>query len=130
MLYADTSALAKLVLTEPESSALLAYLDGRGGVVTSALATTELIRAVRRLEPDLEPRAHALIAGLVRIEVDREVLTAAATLSPSEMRSLDAIHLATALALSDEVEALITYDSRMAAAALAAGMRVEAPADR
>ncbi len=130
MLYADTSALAKLVLTEPESSALLAYLDGRGGVVTSALVTTELIRAVRRLEPDLEPRAHALIAGLVRIEVDREVLTAAATLSPSEMRSLDAIHLATALALSDEVEALITYDSRMAAAALAAGMRVEAPADR
>jgi len=128
VLYADTSALVKLVLTEPESAALLAYLDGRGDVVTSALVTTELVRAVRRLQPDLEPRAHALIAGLTRIEVDREVLTTAAGLSPSEMRSLDAIHLATALTLGAELDALVTYDVRMAEAARAAGLRVEAPA--
>lgn len=128
MLYADTSALAKLVLTEPESPALLAYLDGRGGVVTSALVTTELVRAVRRLQPNLEPRAYALIAGLTLIEVDREVLAAAATLPPPEMRTLDAIHLATALALGGEIEALLTYDVRMAAAARAAGLRAEAPA--
>lgn len=127
MLYTDTSALVKLVLTEPESAALLAYLDGRGGVVTSALVITELVRAVRRLDPNLEPRAHALIAGLTRIEVDREVLTTAAALSPSEMRSLDAIHLATALALGGELDAVVTYDERMAAAARSAGLRVEQP---
>lgn len=128
MLYADTSALAKLILTEPESPALLAYLDGRGGVVTSALVTTELVRAVRRLQPDLEPRAYALIAGLTLIEVDRGVLDAAGTLLPPEMRTLDAIHLATALALGGEIEALLTYDVRMAATARAAGLRVEVPA--
>lgn len=128
MLYADTSALVKLVLTEPESLALLAYLGGRSGVVTSALVTTELVRAVRRLQPDLEPRAHALISGLTRVDVDRGVLTAAAALPPSEMRSLDAIHLATALALGAELDAVLTYDARMAEAARAAGLRVEAPA--
>lgn len=128
MIYADTSALVKLVLTEPESSALLVYLRGRGDVVTSALAQTELVRTVRRLEPDLEPRARALIAGLIQVEVGSEVLAAAAALSPSELRTLDAVHLATALALGGELDAVVTYDGRMAAAARSAGLRVEAPA--
>ncbi|TAK75913.1 MAG: PIN domain-containing protein [Dehalococcoidia bacterium] len=128
MIYADTSALVKLVLTEPESSALLVYLRGRGDVVTSALAQTELVRTVRRLEPDLEPRARALIAGLIQVEVGGEVLAAAAALSPPELRTLDAVHLATALALGGELDAVVTYDARMAAAARSAGLRVEAPA--
>lgn len=128
MLYADTSALAKLVLSEPESEALRAFVRGRGTLASSALVLTELTRAARRLRPELEPQARGLVATLVLIDVDREVLTIAARLPPPEIRTLDAIHIATALALGDDLEAVLTYDARMTDATRAAGLVVEAPA--
>lgn len=128
MLYADTSALAKLVLSERESGALREYLRARGPLVSSALAVTELGRATRRLRPELEAQAMQLLAATVLIEVDRELLTDAATVAPIDVRTLDAIHIASALALGDELEVVLTYDTRMAAAARVAGLRVESPA--
>ena len=127
MLYADSSALVKLVLAETESDALDAYLGDRP-LASSAFARTELVRAVRRLRPDREEAAIALLASLDFIDINREVLTRAATLPPPQLRSLDAIHLASALALGEELEALLTYDARMAEAARAAGLHVESPA--
>lgn len=97
-------------------------------MVASAIAATELVRVVRRFDPGLEGAAQALLDALTLVDIDTDVLAAAATLLPLEMRSLDAIHLATALALGGEIEALLTYDVRMAAAARAAGLRAEAPA--
>ena len=128
MLYADTSALAKLVLSEPESEALRGYMRERGPFVSSALATTELIRAARRLRLGLEAQAEQLLTTLVLIDVDRDVLQTASTVAPPEVRTLDAIHIASALALGRELEAVLTYDVRMAEAARAAGLRVVAPA--
>lgn len=128
MLYADTSALVKLVLEEPEAAALRLYLAEVGPVVTSALTATELVRAVRRVNRDLEAAANAVIDALTLADLEVGILAAAGTLAPPQMRTLDAIHLATALALGDELDALVTYDTRMAAAARAAGLRVEAPA--
>ncbi len=128
MLYADTSALAKLVLAEPESEALRSYLRDRGGLISSALVVTELVRATRRLRPDLEVQARRLLATIALVDVDGEVLALATTLAPVEMRTLDAIHIATALALGDEIEAILTYDSRMIDAARGAGLHVDTPA--
>ncbi len=128
VLYADTSALAKLVLAEPESPALRIYLAAHSAPVSSALALTELVRAARRLRPGLEAPAQRLTEHIILVEVDRDVLTRAAAVGPPEIRTLDAIHLATALLLGAELEALVTYDVRMVEAARASGMRVESPA--
>lgn len=128
MLYADTSALAKLVLAEPESPALRRYLADRTAPVSSALALTELVRAARRLRPGLVASAQRLAEHIVLVDVDRDVLARAAAVSPPEVRTLDAIHLATASLLGAELEALVTYDARMIEAARAAGMNVASPA--
>ena len=128
MLYADSSALVKLVLEEPEATALRSYLSGGGPVVTSLIAATELVRAVRRIDPDLEAAANAVIDALTLADLEVGILTAAGTLAPPQMRTLDAIHVATALALGTELDAVVTYDARMAEAARAVGLRTEAPA--
>jgi predicted nucleic acid-binding protein len=117
----------KLVLPEPESDALRRHL-GTESVVVSALAQTELIRAVRRVRPGLEAPALAILSGLTLLDVDVAVLTAAGGLAPPAIRTLDAIHVATALRLGPELDALVTYDTRMIDAAQAAGIRVESPA--
>ncbi len=128
MIYVDTSALAKLVLAEAESEALRAYFAGGPAPVTSALTLTELVRAARRLRAGLDESARQLIERVILVQVDRDVLERAAAISPPEVRTLDAIHLATTLLLDADLEALVTYDGRMAEAARAAGVRVESPA--
>ena len=127
MLYADTSAVAKLVLNEPESAALQEYLKTRPGLASSALIATELMRSVRRSRPDLEEEASLLLARIALIDVDRVILRMAGRLEPVSLRSLDVIHLATAISLGGSLDALITYDARMSEAAREAGIPVEAP---
>jgi predicted nucleic acid-binding protein len=127
VLYVDTSALVKLVMAESESKALRAYLEDRGPLVSSALASAALVRATRRAWPELETQAMRILEAIEQFAVDDDVLTRAARLSPPAMRTLDAIHIATALALGPDVEALITYDARMSEGAAAAGLSVEAP---
>lgn len=125
MLYVDSSALAKLLLPGSESDALRAYLDDRGRVASSVIVGVEVRRAVRRVRPDLREDVERVLAAPVQVELAAAILMTAVALDPPEVRSLDAIHIA--LALGDELEAVVTYDARMAEAARAAGLRVDAP---
>lgn len=126
-LLLDTSALVKLLVAEPETAALRAYLRSRPVRAASALVRTELRRAAVRLPGDLLPTAERLLAGLALVPVDDALLDTAGTLGPAVLRSLDAIHLAAALRVAP-VEAVITYDDRMSTAAASLGLRVAAPA--
>jgi predicted nucleic acid-binding protein len=124
--YYDTSALAKLVVAEAESSALRALMV-RSVNVSSDLARTELVRAVRRSAPGRVPLAHDVLAALDLVALTPEVLDAAGRLEPDALRSLDAVHVAAALTLGDELDGLVTYDDRMAHAATRLGVHVLAP---
>ena len=128
-LYVDTSALVKLIVIEPESSALRSYLGQlpSGSQFTSALARTELIRAVAR-HGSIEAVAHArrVLAKLDLVPLNNKLLDTAATLMPPELRTLDAINLAAART-APELRAMVTYDSRLAEAAANAGIAVVGP---
>jgi uncharacterized protein len=126
--YLDSSALVKLVVDEPESRALRRYLRRRRVLVSSALARAEVGRATLPLGPAPSRRADVILEGVDLLRVDDRVLREAARLLPLELRTLDAIHLATALQIGDDLGRLVTYDGRLAAAATAAGCSVAAPA--
>ncbi|MCU0274526.1 MAG: type II toxin-antitoxin system VapC family toxin [Acidimicrobiales bacterium] len=129
--YADTSALVKLVVAERESAALLRWLarDGRQ-LVSSDLARTELMRTVRRAVPDRAVLAREVLESVTLLQLPTEVFEIAGRLEPATMRSLDALHLAAALHLGDDLEGLLTYDDRLATAAEAVGIPVVAPGAR
>lgn len=130
-LYLDSSALVKLVKREAESSALRKFLrrhrvDDR---VTSALARIEVVRAVSGGGPAAIAHARRQLARLDHINLARDLLDDAATLSPgSVLRSLDAIHLASARSIGSDLRAVVTYDQRMKDAATSLGLAVEGPA--
>lgn len=96
-------------------------------LASSDLARTELLRAVRRVSPDRLVRARDVLDSLVLIGISTVMVESAARMEPLAMRSLDAIHLATALALGDDLEGLVTYDDRLAGAAALNGVAVVAP---
>ena len=127
MVYLDSSALVKLVIAEPESPALRRYLRGEPERASCALARVEVLRAVRAHGPAALTRARRLLQRLSLVRIDDTLLEAAATLDPSIVRSLDAIHLAAAQIFGDEMTALITYDGRMATAATLLELQVAAP---
>ncbi len=126
--YLDSSALVKLVVEEPESEDLRAFVGDRA-VVSSMIARTEVIRAVARTEPERVGAAEKVLRETSLIIADGSVAWAAAWVEPTSVRSLDAIHLATAQRLETGLEAIVTYDRRMAAAARVAGMLVASPGD-
>lgn len=127
--HLDTSALVKLVVAEPESAALGDWLLVAERVaISSDLARTKLFRAVRRSVPDRAVEARAVLDSVTLLELDTSIYEAAGRLAPAGMRSLDAIHLAAALPLGDDLDCLVTYDDRLAEAARANGVRVAAPA--
>jgi uncharacterized protein len=134
VVYADASALVKLVREEAESTSLRTYLHG-ADLVSSELVLTEIPRAVRRAaarEPEwpldlLLERANELAEAIALRPIDRAILTGAGALSEPALRALDAIHVASAVDL-DPIEAFVTYDERQAAAARLAGLRTMAPA--
>jgi uncharacterized protein len=119
VIYLDTSAFVKLVREERETADLEAFLRQRfpTTLVSSALLVVETRRAVLRHAPDLLARADLLLTRIDQVGVTRAVLEAASRLPDPALRSLDAIHLATALQLHRDLEALVTYDSRLVAAA-------------
>ena len=127
MIYLDASALVKIVVAEPESGALLAFLRSRPERMSSALSLTEVPRALRRAHFDaaVRRRAQRVLARLALVDVDRRILSAAAALEP--LRTLDAIHLATALVVREDLDGLVTYDRRLAAAAERLDLEVLAP---
>jgi predicted nucleic acid-binding protein len=125
--YLDTSAVVKLLVRDGETVALRRWLRRRPRRVASALLGVELVRAARRAEvPSLVVEARRLLGGITLVGVDAAVLDRAAGLEP-ELRTLDAIHLATALSLGPELDAVVTYDRRMADAAATLGLVVAAP---
>ncbi|MBA3687490.1 MAG: type II toxin-antitoxin system VapC family toxin [Chloroflexi bacterium] len=125
--YLDASALAKLILVEPESVALRSLLRENPDRFTSRVAQVEVTRAVLRYPDTKQAPVRDAFAGVEIIELDAALAARAATIGPTGLRSLDAIHLASALALGAELDAFITYDARQADAARAAGLEVVAP---
>lgn len=127
--YLDSSAIIKLLINEPETEALAAALDRWPDRVSAALARVEVHRALRRAGRPraTHAKADAVLDGLVLIRLDELVLSRAASFTNPQMRSLDAIHLAAALTIGDDPDALITYDVRFARVASQEGLRVLHP---
>lgn len=125
--YLDSSAIVKLAVREPESAALLRYVRGRRTLVSSALARTEVARALLPLGPEAVSRGYDVLARLELARVNDRILDAAGRLTPADLRSLDAIHLATAAQLGGDLARVVTYDERMALAARTLGFAVAAP---
>jgi uncharacterized protein len=130
LLYLDSSALVKLVLPEPETGALLELIADWPERISSWLARVEVLRAVRRVgeDGDVHRRAEEVVSRVGLLRIDAKTLNAAARLEPSELRTLDAIHLATALSVGEHLGGVVTYDSRLAQAAESHGVSVLAPA--
>ncbi len=126
LVYADSSALVKLVIEEPETDALWDALEGVT-VAASAVARVEVTRAAAcaRTRADARRRAREVLDACLLVAVTDDVIAAATRLASPALRSLDAIHLASALRV--EPDALVVYDVRLAAAAAAHGLPVLAP---
>jgi len=130
MFYLDSTAIVKLVHSEPESETLRAWLAERAetGWVSSALAEVESFRALARHSPGAISRLPAVLDLIEMVEIDPAVRTAAQRVVPASVRSLDAIHVAAALRLGDQLTSFVTYDKRLADAAEGAGLTVDMPA--
>lgn len=127
--YLDTSAAVKLVLAERGSAAMTAWVRAHADeVVSSDLLRTELMRATRRGAPEQAGRARSVLESVTLLRLGPGTFERAGELDPFGLRSLDAIHLAAALELGDELDGIVTYDERMANAAELLGLTVVAPA--
>lgn len=126
-IYLDASALVKLVVAEAESGALQRFLRRRPSRVTSALAKVEVRRAVRFQGRPADDRVTSILTRVRLLRLDDALLDAAAALDARVLRSLDAIHLASALALGEDLECIVTYDRRMCDAAAALELAVRSP---
>jgi len=125
--YLDSSALVKLVIDEPESGALRRHLRRRRPLVSSALTRTEVIRALLLEGDEGIARGRAVLGRVELLRVNDRVLNAAGVLLPSDMRSLDAIHLATAKQLGQDLGQIVTYDEKMLDSARQLGFKVASP---
>jgi len=124
----DTSAAVKLVTAERGSTALRRWLASRDDVMFSSdLLRTELLRATRRAAPDQMVQARAVLDSLLLVTLSTAVCERAAILEPDLLRSLDALHLAAALEIGDELEGMVAYDHRLSESARALGISVVAP---
>ena len=126
-IYLDSSAIVKLAVRERESLALRRYLRRRQPLVSSALARTEVLRALLPAGDEAVARGRSVLQRLDLVRVNDRILNAAGVLRPPELRSLDAIHLATAQELGDELSSMVTYDVRMTAAAKQLGYKIAQP---
>lgn len=129
ILYLDSSAIVKVVAREPETPQMLDLLRDWPDRASTILARVEVIRALRRLRAgrDVHHRAEQVLARVGLIGTDDTVLNRAAVIDPPALRSLDAIHLTTALSIGDDLGGIATYDGRLARAAEALGVTVMTP---
>ena len=129
--YIDASAVVKLVIDEPEHGDLEAYLLKQWLYVSSIVTKVEVRRAVARaqnpLDRTVDIRVDRVLTTLELMAIDSTVIQFAGGAQPISLRSLDAIHLGTALCLGGDLEAFITYDRKLGAAASASGLRVVTP---
>ena len=124
--YVDTSAVAKLVEAEPETPALVAWLTGRHWVI-SDLHRTELLRAARRVGSGAVARSQRLLSELELLTLTGAEFDAAGLMPPTQLRSLDALHVAAAQALGRDLAGIVAYDRRLLDAAESAGVAVASP---
>lgn len=125
--YLDSSALVKLIVLESETRALRAWIDQtHADLVSCDLASTEVIRATRRAGGDVV-LARQVLESIELLALDRSMFASAGHLDPAILRSLDALHLSAALQLGDDLAGMVTYDDRMAYAAISHGVAALAP---
>jgi uncharacterized protein len=127
VLYVDSSALVKLAAEERESGALVRFLNDRSATLVTSVVTPVEVRRAARCVGASEAGDRAL-RTVALIELTSEIRDRAVAIEPTSLRSLDAIQLATALALGDELESLVAYDKRLVEAARANGLDVVSPA--
>lgn len=131
MIYLDTSALVKLIRIEAESEDLTTWLDERTEIpwITSVLAEIELSRAIRAVAPEGLPAVPSVLARLDRFDIDPVIRATAAAYTNPALRSLDAVHLATAqfAASTAPLTAFVAYDTRLSQAAQNLGLTVVLP---
>lgn len=129
LLYLDSSALVKLVNPEPESRSLKELLADWPERISSALARVEVLRATRRAGGDEDSlrRAEKVVGRVGLIRLDHTVLDEASSLGPPELRPLDAIHLATALSVGEDLGGMVCYDTHLTKAATGSGIEVLTP---
>jgi len=127
LIYLDSSALVKLSVPEAESDALFAFVSAHRRRATSVLARVEVARTLLRFGAGSEARQALVLADTTFLELSHQVIERASTLLPTTLRSLDAIHIASALELMPELYGFVTYDMRQAAAARAVGLSVATP---
>lgn len=129
--YADTSAVIKLLAEESHSRAFAAFYDARTDAewVSSALLRIEVTRTVNRVMPALLPDARDLLLAFSSIAIDEEIVEGAMNEPDRGLRSLDAIHLATARILGPDLDAVVSYDDRLIKAAQDAGLETVSPRD-
>jgi predicted nucleic acid-binding protein len=130
MIYLDSAAIVKLVHAEPDSPALRSWLDERSetGWASSVLAEIESFRALARYVPEAVARLHSVLDLIDLIDLGPQVRFLAQTIRPVTVRSLDAIHLGTALSIRRSLTSFVTYDKRLLDAAIAAGLPADSPA--
>jgi hypothetical protein len=129
LIYLDASALVKLAVTERESAALIEWLGDSPNIVrvSSPIARVEVPRAVWRADPGSLPQAYTVVRRVRDVRVTADVITRAAGVRPSTLRSLDAIHLASALTIKRDLTAFVSYDQRLLTAAKEAGLPTASP---
>jgi uncharacterized protein len=127
LLYVDSSALVKLVVPEPETKALRDFLRSWPERVSSVVARIEVERVARRIGGGAIRRARTVLSRIALVDLDDEVVETAAALKPPTLRTLDAIHLATALSLRTDLGAVCAYDARLAGAAAFQAIEVLGP---
>jgi predicted nucleic acid-binding protein len=129
LVYVDASAFVKLFSPEPESEAMAAAIDLEWqGALSSEIFAIEVFRAARRIGGTAVAQAVDLLRSVVLLPLTAEIRRDAGRVGSPELRSLDAIHLATAISLGDRIRAVLTYDTRLGEACSAAGLSVVAPA--
>ncbi|MFI5267811.1 MAG: type II toxin-antitoxin system VapC family toxin [Chloroflexota bacterium] len=126
--YVDSSAFLKLIGPEAESEAMKVYLLEWPQSVSSGLLRVEVLRTAAKWGPETVAAAREHLESVELIAIDHLVLEQAATIGPRILRSLDAIHLATAQQLGTDLGVIVTYDRRLAQAAVELGLPVAAPA--
>jgi uncharacterized protein len=129
VIYLDSAAVVKLAHAEPESQALRDWLDQHAkiGWVSSVLVEVESFRALARHAPAAVARLHPVLDIIDLVDLDPGIRILAQAITPATVRSLDAIHLATALHIRAQLTSFVTYDKRLADAAMSAGLTVDMP---
>jgi uncharacterized protein len=128
MIYLDTSAALKLVVSEPETAALDLWIAERAAIprISSRLLRIEMLRAAARAAPDRMDRVNVVLSAVTLLSMD-DIAPTAEVIGDKALRSLDAIHLATAHEVRADLSGFVCYDKRLSDSARALGLPVESP---